>query len=125
MTRPCKRSWAGRRPRDQARLLPDHRGQRLCLGRFASLWKMLPLRQEHFVTLPGYHAQFVAKLFSGAPPGLDRMAVRTEGDHLLWAIRTTFGEILDVIHLEDRVADIRDVLRLSRTVRTLATPFAT
>jgi hypothetical protein len=34
------------------------------------------------------------------------------------------GEILDVVHLQDRASGIGDVLRLARAARVLAVPFA-
>ena len=74
--------------------------------------------------LPGYREQFIAQPLSGTASGLDRMAVRTQRDHLLWVVRAALREILDVIHFQDGVTGIGDVLRLTRAARALAAPFA-
>jgi hypothetical protein len=63
------------------------------------------------VPLPGYREQFMAHPFSGTASGLDRMAVGTQRDHLLGVVRAALGEILDVVHFQDRPSGIGDVLR--------------
>ena len=74
--------------------------------------------------LPGYREQFMAQLLPGTAPGLDRVAVGAQRDHLLWVVRAALREILDVIHFQDRVTGIGDVLRFARAARVLAVPFA-
>jgi hypothetical protein len=76
------------------------------------------------VSLPGYREQFMTQLLSGTAPGLGRVAVGTQRDHLPWVVRATFGEILDVVHIQDRASGIGDVLRFTRAARVLAVPFA-
>jgi hypothetical protein len=66
----------------------------------------------------------MAQPLPGTASGLDRMAVGAQRDHLLWVVRAALGEILDVIHFQDRVSSISDVLRLTCAVRALTVPFA-
>ena len=73
---------------------------------------------------PGYREQFMAQPLPSTAPGLYLVAVGTQRDHLLRVVRTTVGEILDVVHFQDRVSGIGDVLRLTRAARVLAVPFA-
>jgi len=80
--------------------------------------------QDRLVPLPGYREQFMAQPLSGTASGLDRVAVGTQRDHLLRMVRAAHGEILDVIHFQDRVSGVSDVLRLTRAARVLAVPFA-
>ena len=63
--------------------------------------------------LPGCREQFMAQPLPGTASGLDRVAVGAQRDHLLWVVRAALGEILDVIHFQDRVSGISDVLRLT------------
>ena len=74
--------------------------------------------------LPGYREQFMAQLLPSAAAGLDGVAVGAQRDHLLWVVRAALGEILDVVHIQDRASGIGDVLRLTRAARVLAVPFA-
>ena len=74
--------------------------------------------------LPGYREQFMAQLLPGAAAGLDCVAVGAQRDHLLWVVRAALGEILDVVHIQDRPSGIGNVLRLTRAARVLAVPFA-
>ena len=80
--------------------------------------------QDHLVPLPGCREQFMAQLLPRAAAGLDRVAVGAQRDHLLWVVRAALGEILDVVHIQDRPSGIGDVLRLTRAARVLAVPFA-
>src|SRR6185437_8229715 len=66
----------------------------------------------------------MAQLLPGAAASLDRVAVGAQRDHLLRVVRAALGEILDVVHIQDRPSGIGDVLRLTRTARVLAVPFA-
>ena len=74
--------------------------------------------------LPGCREQFVAQLLPGTASGLDRVAVGTQRDHLLRMVRAALGEILDVVHFQDWVTGISDVLRLTRAAWALTMPFA-
>jgi hypothetical protein len=53
------------------------------------------------VPLPGYREQFMAQSLPGTAPGLDRVAVGAQRDHLLWVVRAALGEILDVVYIQD------------------------
>jgi hypothetical protein len=64
----------------------------------------------------------VAQLLPGTAAGLDRVAVGAQRDHLLWVVRAALGEILDVVHVQDRASGLGDVLRLTRAARVLAVP---
>jgi hypothetical protein len=70
------------------------------------------------VSLPGYREQFMTQLLASTAPGLGRVAVGAQRDHLLWVVRATHGEILDVIHVQKRASGIGNVLRLTRAART-------
>ena len=60
--------------------------------------------------LPGYREQFMAQPLPGPASGLDRVAVGAQRDHLLWVVRTAFGEIVNVVHFQDRMSGVGDVL---------------
>ncbi len=74
--------------------------------------------------LHGFREQFMTQLLSGTTPGLDRVAVGAQRDHLHWVVRAALGEILDVVHIQDRASGLGDVLWLTRAARVLAVPFA-
>ena len=64
--------------------------------------------------LPGYREQFIAQPLSGTASGLDRMAVRTQRDHLLWVVRAALREILGLA--ADRSATVAvDYVPLNRS----------
>ena len=52
------------------------------------------------------------------------MTVRAQRYHLLWVVRTSQSQILNVIDFQDGITSIGDVLRLTRTMRALAMPLA-
>jgi hypothetical protein len=51
----------------------------------------------------------MAQLLPSAAAGLDCVAVRAQRDHLLWVVRAALGEILDVVHIQDRPSGIGNV----------------
>lgn len=69
--------------------------------------------------LASSNEQKTAKPFSRASPGLDRVAIRTQRNHLHWVVRTALGQVTDVIDLKNRIAAVGKVVRLTSASRIL------
>jgi hypothetical protein len=66
------------------------------------------------------HKQFLAESLTRAAVGLDRVAVRAEGDHLSRVVLAAQGEVLDVVDFEEWLAGVGHVFYVAGTVRVLA-----
>jgi hypothetical protein len=73
------------------------------------------------VLLPSGVEKDRAEFFTGAPAGLDRVAVRAEGNHLGRVVRAPEGQIVHVVDLQDRAAPVGAVLDVAGAARVSAT----
>ena len=55
-----------------------------------------------------------AEFITGAAAGLDRVAVRAEGDHLRRMVATAEGQVADVVDLQDRFDTYGESVRAAK-----------
>jgi hypothetical protein len=72
------------------------------------------------VTATRHRQQHSTELLAGPAAGLDRVAVRAQGDHLGRVVRTAEGQVPHVVDLQDRVARRRPVLDVAGAAGVLA-----